>query len=380
MNPAVQHRDPACRAFATVRHGQAPLRDALAEELVRALLERGHYAAAAGEVPGFVVQLTSATSPVGYRRRDASLAVVSLVEAHGPVDGWKDRAYTTLIRTLSNALLWIWPPDAGPGEQDRKPTVGIVTPEAGFTCMPFEAQRVACALEPIVRSQFALGNDLTYDLEEHVGRSSPVVAELCRRGSQLASWGVLPTPFPLADVLPPADLRQLRRLFGLSGLSYGNLSAREDAPSVPEGAFWMTGRGVDKARLAGAGRDLMLVTGLAPGPPPRMQVRVPAGTDPEARVSVDAIEHLKVYRRFPEVRAIVHVHAWLPGVASTRQVHPCGTVELADEVAERLAEAPDPAAAVVGLRNHGLTATGRSLADVFDRLAGRLVTVVPMEA
>lgn len=173
--------------------------------MLEALRARGHREAAPDEDPGFVVQLTSAVTPVGYRRRDASLAVVSLVEAEGPLEGWKERAYTTLIRTLSNALLWIWPSDPVAGARSPLPSVGIVTPEAGFTRMPFEAARVAQALEPIVSSHFALGNDVDCDLDPDLGRDSPVVAELCRRGSELASRGVLPTPFPLADVLPPAD-------------------------------------------------------------------------------------------------------------------------------------------------------------------------------
>jgi hypothetical protein len=39
---------------------------------------------------------------------------------------------------------------------------------------------------------------------------------------------------------------------------------------------------------------------------------------------------------------------------------------------------PDPSRAVVGLKNHGLTITGRSLDEIFDRVEGRLVRYVPM--
>jgi ribulose-5-phosphate 4-epimerase/fuculose-1-phosphate aldolase len=74
------------------------------------------------------------------------------------------------------------------------------------------------------------------------------------------------------------------------------------------------------------------------------------------------------------------VHAWIDGVLCTRQNYPCGTVEIAEEVADLLARVPDPSRAVVGLRNHGLTITGHSLEDIFARIEGRLRVQVPMFA
>jgi hypothetical protein len=41
-------------------------------------------------------------------------------------------------------------------------------------------------------------------------------------------------------------------------------------------------------------------------------------------------------------------------------------------------KAPDPARAVVGLKNHGLTITGRSLRDILERVEGKLIRQVPM--
>jgi ribulose-5-phosphate 4-epimerase/fuculose-1-phosphate aldolase len=48
--------------------------------------------------------------------------------------------------------------------------------------------------------------------------------------------------------------------------------------------------------------------------------------------------------------------------------YPCGTLQLATSVAELVHRAPDPSRAVVGLRNHGLTITGPSLAEIFERV------------
>ncbi|MFS8665438.1 MAG: class II aldolase/adducin family protein, partial [Limnochordales bacterium] len=69
---------------------------------------------------------------------------------------------------------------------------------------------------------------------------------------------------------------------------------------------------------------------------------------------------------------------WMDNVPSTEINYPCGTYELAHSVAQKVREAPDPSRAVVGLRNHGLTITGRSLRDIFERIEGRIIPQVPM--
>ncbi len=52
--------------------------------------------------------------------------------------------------------------------------------------------------------------------------------------------------------------------------------------------------------------------------------------------------------------------------------------ELAESVADLIAAEPDPAAALIGLRNHGITATGASLGEILDRLEPRLLKYLPM--
>jgi ribulose-5-phosphate 4-epimerase/fuculose-1-phosphate aldolase len=93
---------------------------------------------------------------------------------------------------------------------------------------------------------------------------------------------------------------------------------------------------------------------------------------------VDAIEHWMIYRENPEVGAILHVHAWMEGIEATEINFPCGTEELASSVAALVAAAPDPAHAIVGLRNHGITATGESLTEIIDRIEPSLLRQVPM--
>ena len=108
-----------------------------------------------------------------------------------------------------------------------------------------------------------------------------------------------------------------------------------------------------------------------------MILSVPPDVTPR-RVSVDAIEHWMIYGAHPGVGAILHVHAWMEGIEATELNFPCGTHELATSVAELIEHEPDPANAVVGLRNHGITATGPTLDAIMDRIEPHLLRQVPM--
>ena len=41
-----------------------------------------------------------------------------------------------------------------------------------------------------------------------------------------------------------------------------------------------------------------------------------------------------IYQAHPDVGAILHVHAWMEGIAATDIDYPCGTQELAESVAD----------------------------------------------
>jgi ribulose-5-phosphate 4-epimerase/fuculose-1-phosphate aldolase len=47
-------------------------------------------------------------------------------------------------------------------------------------------------------------------------------------------------------------------------------------------------------------------------------------------------------------------------------------------VADIVARAPDPGQAVVGLRNHGITATGPTLEAILDRIEPKVLREIPM--
>jgi ribulose-5-phosphate 4-epimerase/fuculose-1-phosphate aldolase len=121
---------------------------------------------------------------------------------------------------------------------------------------------------------------------------------------------------------------------------------------------------------------MLLVTGFDPERNV-MLLSVPPHVPPR-RVSVDAIEHWMIYTEHPQVGAIVHVHAWMADIHSTTINYPCGTIQLAQAVAGVVRESSTPDRTVVGLKNHGLTITGPTLDDIFNRLERGFIRQVPM--
>ena len=77
---------------------------------------------------------------------------------------------------------------------------------------------------------------------------------------------------PLAGGVPdrgdaaPRDLRHVKLLYGIGGLSYGNVSARRLGPTEsgygPE--FWIDADGVDESNLREIGHDVLLIKGYEP--------------------------------------------------------------------------------------------------------------------
>lgn len=308
--------------------------------------------------------------PVSFRRRAQAVFVIGITRARAPFDRPIRRGYPLLIRSLSNLLV------ALVGE-DSRPDAHFLTLEQGHYVVEWTGdparylRHIYRRIEPLATSRLVLDNIFEPDLEEELREGDEVTRSLTRAGRLLGELDLLPAPFPIEEVLSPRDLRHVERLYGIGGLSYGNLSARKD-----ERRFWMSASGVDKSHLREIGRDILLVTGYD-SERNAILLSVPPDIEPR-RVSVDAIEHWMIYREHPEVGAVVHVHAWMEGIPSTEINYPCGTYELGRAVAQVIREAEDPARAVVGLKNHGLTITGPSLDEIFERIEGRLLRQVPM--
>jgi len=339
---------------------------------LRAAMERaGHCWVDDPDRAALVVNFFQRGRPRPFRRKGQAVFVAGVTEVPLPFDPPVAQGYPLLIRSLSNLFIGLRP------GTDDSPDAHFITLEQGHFVVSGNHDetayfdRIYRRIHPLATSRLVIDNVFDPDLEEALWEGDEVTESIYRAGKKLEALDLLPAPFPMHEILPERELKHVKRLYGLGGLSYGNVSARKDP-----NRFWMSASGVDKSSLREVGRDVLMVKGYDPERN-AMLLSVPAKVEPR-RVSVDAIEHWMIYREHPEVGAILHVHGWMEGIPSTDFNYPCGTYELGKAVADLVREAEDPSQAVVGLRNHGLTITGRSLDDIFQRIDGKILRVVPM--
>jgi hypothetical protein len=317
---------------------------------------------------GLVFNVLAAGRPRPFRRKSKAIFVVAIAATAEPPANVLKTGYQLLARSIPNLLVYL---------VGTAPRVYFITIEGGCYEIPgtdsgdpfFE--RVFEELAPLARSTLVIDNDLIEDLSDPERLGDPIPAEIRAAGARLDRMGLLPSPFPLDQLLSPDDLRHVRLLVGIGGISYGNVSAR----SATLDGFWITASGVDKGRLGEAGRDILLARGYDLDR--RTVILRVSPTIRPRHASVDTIEHALVYERHPGIGAIVHVHSWMDDVPFTEINYPCGTYELGCAVSEVLRQVPDPTRAVVGLKNHGLTFTGPNLEDIFTRIDGRLRPITP---
>jgi ribulose-5-phosphate 4-epimerase/fuculose-1-phosphate aldolase len=364
------------RSFALYGDEGTPRMRWFADGLRRLMLERGyHELPEPGPEVQVVLNRIDPEKPRPYRRKSAPTFVVALADVDNPPDDVLRAGYPLLVRALANLTVMV--------SDDGSPSAHFVTLEQGRYLVRHSGDddkffaEVFERMEPLASSRLVIANEFQTDLPEALWGGDEHTRQIRRAGEHLDALDLLPAAFPIEEILSERDLRHVKLLYGIGGLSYGNASARRtaDGPLGPE--FWMSASGVDKSALTDVGKHVLLVKGYD-ADRDTMVLSVPPDVKPN-RVSVDAIEHWMIYREHPEVGAILHVHAWMEGIQSTEINFPCGTVELAGAVAQLVREAPDAGHAVVGQRNHGLTITGESLDEIFARLDGKLVRNVPMD-
>jgi hypothetical protein len=314
-----------------------------------------------------VLNLIDPARPKPFRRRSRGTFVAAIHEQPAVPDDVLKTNYPLLVHALANIVLCYVPTQG----------VWFTTMERGHYGVGADdgerglADGVIERLAPLALSKLVIDNEFRTDLEPELWDGDEVTEEISEAGKRMGDLDLLPAPFPIEELLSERELRHVKRLYGIGGLSYGNLSQRKD-----ERRFWMSASGVDKTRLDVPGRDILLVSDYD-AERNRMVLSVPPTVEPR-RVSVDAIEHWMIYQAHPNVGAILHVHAWMQDIPATDINYPCGTAELATSVAELIDREPDPAHAVIGLRNHGITVTGESLTEILDRIEPRVLRQVPM--
>jgi ribulose-5-phosphate 4-epimerase/fuculose-1-phosphate aldolase len=338
-----------------------------AEELGGALERAGFVPADDPQEAALVINLIDASDPKPFRRSARGTFVAAIHELPEIPTDVLQTNYPLLVRALANIVLCYVPGRGVWFTTMERGHYGVESRNGESTL----AEGVVERLTPLATSRLVIDNEFRTDLEPELWDGDEVVEEIKWAGRRMGDLDLLPAPFPIEDLLDERDIRQVKRLYGIGGLSYGNLSMRKN-----EKRFWMSASGVDKSKLEIAGRDVLLVSGYDEGAS-KMLLSVPPGVEPR-RVSVDAIEHWMIYQAHPGVGGILHVHAWMEGIQATDINYPCGTHELALAVADLLAREPDPVHAVIGLRNHGITATGDSLREILDRIEPSILRQVPM--
>jgi ribulose-5-phosphate 4-epimerase/fuculose-1-phosphate aldolase len=316
------------------------------------------------DAANLVINVVDEADPKPFRRRSRGTFVVGLYEREShslPED------YPMLVRALANIALCYVPGEGAWFTTMERGHYGDSAAEGDEKLAAAVVER----LLPLARSKLVIDNDFVTDLEPELWKGDEVTEEIIEAGKRLGDLDLLPSPFPIEDLLNERELRHVKRLYGIGGLSYGNLSQRKDARR-----FWMSASGVDKSALEIPGRDILLVSNYD-HENGKIVLSVPPDVEPR-RVSVDAIEHWMIYQAHPGVGAILHVHAWMEDIVATDVNYPCGTEELAESVAALLAQEPNPDEAVIGLRNHGITVTGPSLMAILDRIEPRILRQVPM--
>jgi hypothetical protein len=372
--------------FTTAGETSSTLVTWFAQGLRETILRLGHIyrdpqaSLAPGESPSdqqhtvrLVINLCDIDKPRSVQRRGQGTFVATVVEGSDNQREVMKAAYPVLVRSLSNMVIYNTRVDGVLESHFITIEQGhYVVRQTGDEQRFFE--QIFERIQPLACSHLVINNEYIPDLPDNLWQGDETTQQIGWAGGELDKMGLLPAAIPIQDFLSERDLRQVKRLYGIGGLSYGNLSAR--ALHNPA-HFWMSASGVDKSKLEIVGRDILLVTDYLPEQL-TMRLSVPPNVEPR-RVSVDAIEHFLIYREHPGVGAIVHIHAWWSDpIPSTQVNYPCGTYELAAEVAELVRRAPDPSRAVIGLKNHGLTITGPSIKEIFERIEGKIVPQVPM--
>ncbi len=179
-----------------------------------------------------VLHFVDPTAARPYRRKNAPTFVVALAEFEAPPADILRTGYPLLVRGLANLTVMVSPTDSGSIAQFVTLEQGTYAVASGADNADFFA-RVFSRIEPLASSRLVIGNEFTADLPEELRDGDDVTRQITRAGQRLAALDLLPAAFPIEEILSERDLRHVKLLYGIGGLSYGNVSARDaSSPSV----------------------------------------------------------------------------------------------------------------------------------------------------
>ncbi len=278
------------------------------------------------------------------------------------------RSYEIGLRCMAN--LAGYTEVTGDGPQDYSMT--LITPERGHEVLTGSDDAAGWLFDLLLQR-----SDVTYidenivhpDLPEELREGTDVTRRMQEMARRLDDLDLVPSAVAL-DGLSERARRRFFKVLGQKQVSYGNMSARHDGD-----VFWMTGRGVDKAKLDVIGKDLLLVSKFDPDAR-EVHVTVPPGFE-DSRASIDSSIHATIYRQFPGIGAMIHIHWFVDGIVYTDEHYPCGTLELCESTLDGLKQTDDPLHTILGLTNHGIIVTGADLEDCWAQIEAKLPALEP---
>ena len=166
-----------------------------------------------------VINVVDEADPKPFRRRSRGTFVVGLYEREShslPED------YPMLVRALANIALCYVPGEGAWFTTMERGHYGDSADEGDE-----RARRRGRPADPAARrSKLVIDNEFVTDLEPELWKGDEVTEEIIAAGERMGDLDLLPVAVP--DRGPPqrARARHVKRLYGIGGLSYGNLSQR----------------------------------------------------------------------------------------------------------------------------------------------------------
>jgi ribulose-5-phosphate 4-epimerase/fuculose-1-phosphate aldolase len=278
------------------------------------------------------------------------------------------RSYEVGLRCMAN--LAGYTEITGDGPQDYRMT--LITPERGHEVLTGSDDAADWLFDLLLQR-----SDVTYideniihsDLPEDLHDGTDVTRKMREMARRLDDLNLVPSAVVL-DGLSERARRRFFKVLGQKQVSYGNMSARHAGD-----VFWMTGRGVNKAKLDVIGKDILLVSKFDPDAR-EVHITVPPGFE-DSRASIDSSIHAAIYREFAEIGAMIHIHWFVDGIVYTDEHYPCGTIELCESTLNGLRQTDDPLRTILGLANHGIIVTGADLEDCWAQIEAKLPVLEP---
>jgi hypothetical protein len=137
--------------FVVIKRNINPIRDHLANKIVKACQAAGHKLTTSENHAKFVFNLTNVELPLVFRRRSHTIFVLSMVFIEQPIKDIHEVCQRMLAQTLSNMVLCIVPAQGpnlnGPyGKYD----IYFTSSEGVFYHYPFEAKKVCDSIVDFV--------------------------------------------------------------------------------------------------------------------------------------------------------------------------------------------------------------------------------------